>query len=800
MSNLEPANEALVLRLLEHALEMPWALRAEWIENLDVAADVIARLRHLLNGATVARALPGDPSPASALSPAMTLPRSGECVGVWRLQRELGSGGMGVVFLAQRDDGAYRQQVALKLMHGNFMLLSAAQRSDLLLRFDNERQMLAHVEHPNVARILDGGTTSTGMPWLAMEYIDGLPLHEYCETHALDLPARLQLLCKLCDGVQAAHRHLIVHRDLKPRNVLVDATGEPKLLDFGIARSLDADVSRYQTRTGMAMMTPDYASPEQLRLQPLTTASDVYSLGVIAYEIITGARPYSLDGLSPAQSEQLVCATQPYSLRRAILGSALPDPVRRARLARIGTDLERIVAKALHKEPPRRYGSAEGLADDLRRYLAGEPVQAHPDSARYRLGKFLRRHKMASAAAALALTAVLAAAAVALVQARQARQAAADTEQVNTFLLEILDQSSPYNSGSEITLAQALDDAAGTIDAHFRNRPDLAVGVRNSLAQSLYARGRLDAADKVAQRAKGEAERLFGGEDQRTVTAISILANVRKEQERDDESMQLFADAMQRMERSGQTQTSLYADLLNDLGVLHLAREEFAKARPLFERVLALDDAIGGRNEGEEHARTLGNLAHAERGLGHLDRADALYRQAQPILAAKYPDGGPHLAVVLNNRAKLARMRGDDAQALDLQKQAVAMHRKSFKGDHVMILVPLTNLATLALDRGDMALAERAAVEANAMSARLYPAGHAYRVNAMLKLADVRLAQGRNADALSLLRDAGHVFAGLDHPPPSTREALDRLRIELCAKAQDSVPDVCRTGATPTGT
>jgi serine/threonine-protein kinase len=693
---------------------------------------------------------------------------------------------MGVVYLAERADGAYQQRAAVKFVRMD-PLLDARRRADMLGRFQNERRLLARVGHPNVARVLDGGSAG-GMPFLVMEYVEGLALDAWCERARLDTDARVALFCKVCDGVQAAHAHLIVHRDLKPQNILVGADGEPRLLDFGIARLLDRDDAPAATRTGLHAMTPAYASPEQMRLEPLTTASDVYSLGVILYELLSGARPYSLDGLSPAQSERVVCDTEPRTLRRALDSADLPAPERRARLSRIGGDLERIVAKALHKEPARRYDSARALADDLRRWLAGLPVLAHPDSGAYRASKFVRRHRIGSAAALVALVAVLAAGATALVQARNAGRAAADTELVNAFLVDVLKQSNPYATGSEVTLGEALDDAAARVDERFATRPDLAVAIRTALGESMFARFRLEAAEAQLLRARADAERLFGPDDRRTITAIATLASVRKDQGRIDEARSLFDEALARIERSGKVGQPLYATVLNDVGVMHLVQEDFAKAKAYLERAVAADTGSSQRAAAEERARTLANLAQAARGTGDLDRADALYRAAQPVLEALYPQGGPHLAVILNNRARLAWVRGRKDEAIELQQQAVAMHRRSFEGDHAMVLVPMTNLARQSLDTGKLELADEWAARAAAMGDRLYAAqGHHYQVNAIAALAAVRIEQARLPEARALLLRAQAILARLGDAPESTRTFVARLAGRSCAQGADCV-------------
>lgn len=768
--------EIAAMRLLEEALSLPAAGRLAWLAEQAVPAAVAARARQLLGGLE-----PAEDFLAPGGAALTGLPVPGDRLGPWRLLRLLDAGGMGVVFLAERVDGAYEQRVAIKFVRAEHLLLDPARRDELVARFENERRLLARLEHPNIARILDGGSVG-GLPYLVMEYVDGGSLLEHCERAGLDARARIALFRKVCDGVQAAHRHLIVHRDLKPQNILVDADGEPRLLDFGIARLLDpdADDAAGLTRHGAPALTPAYASPEQLRLEPPTTASDVYSLGVMLYELLTGARPYRLEGCSPAEIERIVCQTAPPLLRRAPLPAAAGS--RRPARSIHGEDLERIVACAMHKQPERRYGSAQALADDLGRHLQGRPVQAHPDSVGYRLGKFLGRHRLASGLAALAVAAVLVAGTAAAWQAAQARRAAADTAAVNAFLTDVLRTSNPYMTGSELSLSEAVATAAARIDERFAGREDLAVGVRNTLAESLLATRHIEAAEAQLTRALADGERLFGADDPRTVTALGSLASLRKAQHRSDEAQVLFDEALARLERSGQTGLPLYASVLNDAGVMHLVREDFARAQHYLERAMAADAAGAAPDTVEQRARTLANLAQAARGLGDLDRADALYRQAQPVLEAAYPDGGPHLAVILNNRARLTWMRGEREQAIALQAEAVAMHRRSFRGDHEMVLVPMTNLARQALALGRLDQAADAAGQAVAMADRLYPQGGShFHVNALAALTGARLAQGRLDEATDLLLRTQAALATLDEAPASTRDYVAELTARLCA-------------------
>jgi serine/threonine-protein kinase len=778
---LDPALEADANRLLQQALKRAASERTDWVRVQSAPAAVIEHVLRVLRLSEVTAENAATAPPFEA-APVADLPAPGARLGAWELIRELDAGGMGVVYLARRADQSYDKQVAIKFVRVDPML-PAWMRADLIARFENERRLLARLDHPHIARILDGGRSQAGVPYLVMEFVDGESLTDYCNRAGLDIPARLALFRRVCEAVQAAHRHLIVHRDIKPQNILVDREGEPRLLDFGIARLLAEGGGDEMQTTGMAM-TPTYASPEQLRGEPLTTASDVYSLGVVLFELLSGTRPYELAGLSPAESERLVCETTPPTLRRALTQGELLPQEREARTRAVRGDLERLVAQALHKDSRLRYGSAQALADDVGRYLAGMPVLAHPDSLSYRAGKFLRRHRFGSAAAALALVLLLTAASIAAWQWREAARAAQDTMQVNAFLLDMMQVSNPYASGSEITLAQALDEAAALVEQRFSGRPDLAVGIRTTLGESLFARYRLDAAETQLRRALADGERLFGPDDIRTVQALATLASVVKESNRIDDAQALFDDALARLERIGKDGNPLYASVLNDLGVMHLLNENFENARTYLERALAI--AAG---DNEERARTVANLAQASRGVGDLDRAEALYREAQPILESIYPDGGPHLAVLLNNRARLAWDLDRPEEAIELQKQAVAMHRRSFRGDHVMILVPMTNLARMALDFRDIAVGVEWAEQAVDMADRLYAqAAHPYQVNALAALVEARLAQERVADAVEIAARMQRILADLESVPESTR-----------LFAADTIERVCAVATAPSG-
>ena len=786
--------EIKAMRILEQVLGVPIAEREVWLHEQTLEARVAERVWALLQTASAT----GDflEMPASLtgdFEQSPVLPTPGSRLGAWQLGRQLDAGGMGVVFLAHRADGSYEKKVAIKLVRSGELLLDPARKAQLFQRFEVERQLLARLDHPNIVRILDGGSSASGIPYLVMEYVDGRPLTEYCTVHELDIPARVQVMIRVCDGVQAAHRHLIVHRDLKPGNILVAADGEPRLLDFGIARLLDDDsVHAPATKTATAAMTLAYASPEQVRHEPLTTASDVYSLGVILYELLVGTRPYALEGTSPAQSERIISESEVPTLRRALASSDLSADEKQLRQSRIGTDLERIVARALHKDPARRYDSAQALGDDLRRHLQGRPVLAHPDSAGYRFGKFVQRHRIGTAAATFAVLAIISAGAIATWQAAVARQAAHDTGLVNAFLVDVLSASNPYASGSEISLAEALDEAAAKVDERFGERPDLAVDIRYSLGKSMLGRYRLDGAEKQLALALRQGEQVFGPLDARSIRSVAALASLRKEQNRVEEAKALYDDALDRVVRGGLVSTELHANILNDYGVLFLIEDDYERADALLRKALEAGDRASTPPGADERAQTLGNLAHSARGLGDLDRADALYDQVQTIFEHLYPDGGPYLAIVLNNRARLARARKQPEQALAYLQRAVAMHQQSFSGDHVMLLVPMTNLARQSIELDNAHLAAEWAERAVAMSDRMYvKTDHHFHAQALTTLADVRVLQARHAEAGELLVRAQASLGRLESPHEGTQKYLNEVRARLCGNAAAQGLELC---------
>ncbi|HWY58111.1 MAG TPA: serine/threonine-protein kinase, partial [Terriglobales bacterium] len=449
--------------ILESALELDPASRASFLDGACADSFLRREVESLIASHEQAGTDVLSPSTSPSLDPneqtQFRLP-PGKRIGVYEILEEIAAGGMGAVYRAIRADGQYYQQVALKIVRSELGAEFTA------TRFKNERQILASLNHPNIGKILDGGTTAEGVPYFVMEFVEGRRIDEYSDANKLATTERLKLFLQICSAVQYAHQHLIIHRDIKPGNILVNAEGVPKLLDFGIAKILESSSvnDQYeQTISLLRLLTPEYASPEQVKGEPITTASDVYSLGVVLYELLTGRTPYNVPTRTPHEISRAVCEADPEKPSSAVRRkpiriddreiaddstlNATPEGSAEKLSKRLDGDLDNILLMALRKEPQRRYASVEQFAQDIRRHLEHLPVIARQDTFRYRASKFITRHKAAVAVAALVTVALLSATAITVRQARIARAERARAERrfndvrklANSLIFEVHD-------------------------------------------------------------------------------------------------------------------------------------------------------------------------------------------------------------------------------------------------------------------------------------------------------------------------------------------------------------------------
>jgi serine/threonine-protein kinase len=507
-------------RLLDAALDMPPDERVRWLDDIPTEHDSLKpRLRQLLRHALTLEGshfLEGIPSLEPGTSEESDAGgRPGEIVGPYRLVRLLAEGGMGAVWLAERVDGLMaNRSYALKRPRRIW------RRAGLVERMARERELLASLTHPHIARLYDAGLDASGHPYLALEYVEGEPIDEYCRSRRLDLRARLRLFLQVADAVSYAHAKLIVHRDLKPANILVGSDGQVKLLDFGIAKLLADAESDGTSLTELSgpPLTPDYASPEQIAGEPLGTASDVYSLGIVLFELLTGSRPYTLQR-QPRSA--LVPAIQQIEPVAPSTASELPWR------AALRGDLDTIVLKALKKAQDDRYPTVAAFADDLDRWLAALPIRARPDSVSYRLRRFVRRNALAVSASVAILAAVAVGGAVAVWQARVALTEKQRAEEVKSFIAGIFQDADPFaGQGRTVSAVDLLRRAKEEIDRIGESRPDLRVELLTIVGSSLVSLGDIDTSHAVARQAVDEGTSRLGADHAQTIQARLLLTDV----------------------------------------------------------------------------------------------------------------------------------------------------------------------------------------------------------------------------------------------------------------------------------
>ena len=742
----------------------------------------------------------GDAGPAAALLGSLVgTVGQGDLIGPYRVVRELGRGGMGVVYLAERADGQFEQQVALKL-------IKRGMDSDAILsRFLHERQILARLQHPNVARLLDGGVTDGGQPFFAMEYVEGLPLTDYCDRGQLDIEARLRLFQAAARAVQYAHANLVVHRDLKPSNILVTKGGELKLLDFGIAKLLDDDGDvgpATLTRAGLRAMTPEYAAPEQILGEPVTTATDVYALGVVLYELLSGHRPFPSKAGAPETLARLVAGVAPErpssrvgraEQRRHTDGSRetiTPEAVSLARATqprrlrrRLSGDLDTVVLKALRQESSRRYASVEALLEDIEHHLAGLPVKARGDRFPYRAWTFVRRHAVGVAFATILVVLTIAAAvAMALQQAETARQASR-AEEVKNFVLSLFAVSDPRKapSGDAITARELLERGVARIDEELREQPEIQAEMLAVIGDIYSELGRYDQARPLLERALAVRREVLGSDHIDVASTLDLLATLLLEQGDFAAAEPLSREALairRRQLGSDHLDTSIST---NNLGILMRRMGNYAEAESLYRESLA----VKRKRLGEEHPDTLSslnNLAVLLHTKGDYNGAESLHRNVLTIRRRALGEH-PQVALSLNNLGWILRDKGDYAAAEPYYRESVAMWRKLLGDEHPNLALALMNLGRVLRDQGDHDAAEPLVRRALAMNRKLLGSEHQRVALALNNLGLVLRDQGSYAEAEAAHREALAIsqrLVGVEHP--TIASALHNLGLALQAQ------------------
>jgi serine/threonine-protein kinase len=665
-------------------------------------------------------------------------------------------------------------------------------------RFLVERRVLARLEHPNVARLLDAGVADEGTPWFAMEYVRGEPIDRYCDRRRLTVADRLALFERVCDAVAYAHRNLVVHRDLKPANVFVAEDGTPKLLDFGIAKLLEEEEAGL-TGTGLRLLTPEYAAPEQLTGGPVTVAADVYSLGVMLYELLCGRRPYYFASRTAGDIERAVltadparpsaAATRPGGRRQAEGpgGAGAPEQVAAARATdpahlarRLAGDLDAIALRALAKEPARRYPSAEALLDDLRNHRAGRPVRARPDTGRYRARTFVRRNRTAVAAAALLVGVLAAFAATAAVQQRatarerdraeaalaEARRETATAEAVTTFLTELFAASDPYQHGGDtVTARQLLERGAARVD-RLRGEPDVRARMLGTMGRAYGGLGQYERAAEFHRRAVAGLRALRRAPDRELAAGLHELGRALSRLGRLDSANAAYREALAMRRQLAPAGDGDVAATLVGLGVSASAGGRFADAERAYREALAVYRALPAADSSAV-ASALNNLAVAATGQGRLAAAESSFRDAIALYRALHGAGSPVAAQTLANLGGVLFEQGRLTDAEAALREALAAERAALGPAHPTVSAALGQLARTRAEQGDLAEADTLLRESLAIRRASYGPRHSMVGSALVALGKVAARRGGRRAADSLYGEALAVFEeGLppDHP------------------------------------
>lgn len=662
----------------------------------------------------------------------------GKRFGVYEITAQLGFGGMGVVLLGERADGAFSQKVAVKIIKRELG------SPEILRRFANERRILARLNHPNIARLMGGGVTPDGIHYLTMEFIEGVPVDQYCDTHRLTIHERVKLFLKVCEAVAYAQRSLVIHRDLKPSNILVTGDGVVKLLDFGIAKALDPDLADSDqlklTRTGMQLMTPSYASPEQIRCETITTASDVYSLGVVFYELLAGYPPYKIGSLNMAEIDKLLSTTQP--LRPSAAATSLPVspnmnrdetirvPADIARLRRteprqlrrkLSGDLDNICLKMLRVDVDRRYQSADQLVDELNRHIEGRPVHARPDTIHYRISKLISRNKTTSAITAMMLCAIMVTVSYYTAQlAKQrdrARVEAGKATEIASFLTSIFNVADPSTShGRSISARELLDSGATRLEHELSDQPATQTEMMHLLGSIYYNLALYDQSREVTLKSLRIRREHFG-------------------ENNPDVAMSLF-----------------------QLGMIEYSLGSLDSAESLYRQSLKIRRSYSGDMDSTV-AEIKNDLGQVLRHLGRMDEAENYVRDALQTRRTLFGNYHKDVAHSLTHLGRLYWTRQDLDRAEPLLREAVQIYSDLLGRYHLETGASMSALASLLVDKGELHSAESLYLESLDIFSTLVGRGHVYTAGVIGSLGELALRDNRPGAADTLFRHTWEVYS-----------------------------------------
>jgi serine/threonine-protein kinase len=803
---MNESRRALVDRLFDAALELPAERRSAFLDaecrmldshcraDVEELLSLAAQPSPLIDSPPLGRALLQaaliEPNPAARESLAL-----GRQVGVWRIVREIGHGGMGSVYLVERADGQFEQKGALKVVRST---LGSGEIADRLRR---ERRILASLAHANVARLLDGGALEDGRPYFVMEYVEGRPIDRFCDEERLTIDDRLDLFAGVCSGVQHAHRRLVVHRDIKPSNIVVTAEGDVKLLDFGIARLLGPTESHQEaavTRPISRILTPEYASPEQVRGEPVAIASDVYQLGLLLYELLTGSKGQTVTGTSPSALEQAVCEVAP--MRPSARAASAPPAVAATRrlspsaLVRgLAGDLDTIVLCSLRKEPDRRYASVDELLDDVRRYRNRLPVKAQIDSVGYRARKFMQRHRAALAwSAAVLVLASIGVPALTRQRLRTAREAAR-AQQVENMVAEVFALPNPRVRTQPLTAVHYVDHARTLVLTELQGQPRSQGRLLTRIGRVYNALGHYGKSIEVLEQALVLQRTSFGDDSIEVANTLEWLGQSRHYQGQYQEAEVAVRRALGILRvRLGPgdpdtVRVSLeLGDLLHTRGRLRDAEQVLREAVAAL-RAAALTTRVEDLGQ-DSLPRGLRDLANVQRDRGRLDESAALYHEAIAIFLGLYGEPNQQVATSRIYFSRLLIMRAEFEAADALLVQAIADLRSIYDGDHALVGMALRQLGYLRIEQKRLPEAEVLLNESQQVLQKWLGSAHPMVPRTRAHQAELALRVGRARDSVSLATQTLAEFDRLEMPEhPSAIDARTTLGEALIALGR---PDV----------
>ena len=747
--------------------EVAALLQSDEAAAVSLGDDASSLLQPIL--AEVSRMLQADQPP---------LPGGGR-IGAYSLIAEAGRGGMATVYSAERTAGGVQQRVALKLVN------RGTDTDEVLRRFAHETRVLASLEHPNIARFYDAGASTDGRPYLVMEYIEGRPLTEYCDAARLNIEARLLLFRVVCEAVQYAHQNLVVHRDIKPSNILVTDHGVVKLLDFGIAKLLadEPDAVSPRTRTGIRILTPEYAAPEQIRGESISTATDVYALGVVLYELLAGARPHGQTaGVLDAPSAAVKHTTRTGGATDIALARATTAERLRRRLT---GDLDRIVLKALESEPAQRYQSPQQLNDDLDRHARGMPVQARPATISYRLRKYARRHRAGLAlavAAVLVLTAFTSFHTLRITGERdRVRVEAAKARATTAFLQQLLGEAYPSIArGDNFSMSQLLARAVTRIDS-LTAQPAIQAELLRTIGDVYREQGRFAEARPLLERAIALHRSTGESNSREAGHALSALGHMLYEWKDFDGALKAHRESLDVFEQILARDDTLVLFALNNIATAATALEQFDEALRLHEEVIARSRRLFADTSQLVHV-TYNNLGDLHSNMGHYAEAEREFRKALRLRRAALPADHPALALSMNNLGSTLGRLERLEEAESLHREALATWRRVYGPDHHRVALSAYNLARVLEKTGQLEEADtlfRITIE---IDRKTYGEDHLEVGIDLQRLGMLLRRKGDCAAAVVELRQAEAIFVKNALPLEHERRVATRGDLEACGE------------------